>query len=206
MTAGHLYRLDGFAHRADETGTPFVLGVDLSLTSTGLAGVAVEGPREGNPNPQVHVETERVQSRLAGHDRLEEILTRVVRVARTAQLVVIEGLAFAAHDTGRQGAGLSWLVRHELWREGVPVALVPPANRIQYALGKGVGSKDVVLAATVLRYRQLATVQGNDEADALLLAAMGSRHLGRPIEEELPAKHLAALTKAAWPAEELVPA
>lgn len=186
-------RLDGFLARTDATETPFVLGVDLSLTSTGLAGIAVES--EG----QVHVETERVQPRTKGHDRLEEILTTVVRAAVTAQLVVLEGLAFAAHDTGRQQAGLSWLLRHELWREGVPVALVPPANRIQYALGKGVGGKDLVLAAAVLRYREHVTLDGNDTADAMVLAAMGSRHLGRSVEDGLSAKHLAALGKVVWP-------
>lgn len=183
-------RLDGFLAGAPQG---FVLGIDLSLTSTGLAAVG------WNPQGQAEVETGRVRSRLAGHDRLEEILAVVVRTARTAELVVIEGLAFAAHDTGRQNAGLNWMVRHELWRHGIAVALCPPANRIQYALGKGVGSKDAVLAAAVLRYREHVTLTGNDEADAMILAAMGSRHLGRPLEEELPARSLEALRKIEWP-------
>lgn len=42
------------------------------------------------------------------------------------------------------------------------------------------------------------TSTGNDEADALVLAAMAHRHLGHPIDE-LPKTHLAAMDKIRWP-------
>jgi hypothetical protein len=50
----------------------------------------------------------------------------------------------------------------------------------------------------VRRYQQV-DITGNDIADALVLAAMGARQLGTPIETSLPAVHLTAMTKISWP-------
>jgi crossover junction endodeoxyribonuclease RuvC len=55
-----------------------------------------------------------------------------------------------------------------------------------------------VLAAVVRRYPH-TDVTGNDLADALVLAAMGARRLGFPIETSLPVANLAAMTKISWP-------
>jgi hypothetical protein len=55
-----------------------------------------------------------------------------------------------------------------------------------------------VLAAVVRRYPH-ADITGNDIADALVLAAMGARQLGFPIEESLPQANQAALAKINWP-------
>ena len=41
-------------------------------------------------------------------------------------------------------------------------------------------------------------VTNNNEADALVLAAMGARHLGRPIDD-MPKSHLTALDAVRWP-------
>ena len=69
-----------------------------------------------------------------------------------------------------------------------------------YGTGKGNAGKDEVMLATARRYTNQAEVANNDQADALVLAAMGARHLGAPIEESLPQSHLRALDKVAWPA------
>jgi hypothetical protein len=70
---------------------------------------------------------------------------------------------------------------------------------MKYATGKGMIAKDAVLAAVVRRYVGI-DVTCNDEADALILAAMGARHLGQPIEDSLPLTHLAAMDNVHWPA------
>lgn len=169
------------------TAGALVIGLDLSLTSTGVAGV------RGHD-----VWTDRIRTKeLRGHERLAYLMDEVGCFVRGAHLVVIEGLAFDAHDTNRGNAGLSWLVRHGLWRRGIAYALVPPSNRCQYATGKGRADKSVVVAA-VQRTYGLAVVQAHDEADALVLAAMGARHLGHPIDD-LPATHLDAMAGATWP-------
>jgi crossover junction endodeoxyribonuclease RuvC len=172
-----------------------VVGVDLSLTSTGLARITWmdHSPR---------IEVWRLKTKLKGFDRLDFILDALAQWTQDARLVVVEGLAFAAHDTGRQGAGLHWLVRHGLWRGEIPTAVCPPTVRAKYACGKGNGGKDEVLAAVIRRYGVPldVAVDGNDVADALTMAAMGARWLGRPIEERIPEVNASVLDKVEWPA------
>jgi crossover junction endodeoxyribonuclease RuvC len=101
-------------------------------------------------------------------------------------------------------AGFWWLVAWRLWVRGYTVVEVPPATRTRYATGRGNASKDDVLSAVIRRYPHV-DVNGNDEADSLVLAAMGMRHLGRPIEPllgracALPQTHLAAMDAVTWP-------
>lgn len=170
-----------------------VVGIDASLTSTGLAMI-VHG------DPQLQVQTSRIASRLRGHDRLEEIISGVVRACSSADLVVLEGPSYGSKGSAvHQIAGLWWLLAHELWRIGRNVAICPPATRCLYATGKGNAPKDAVLAATISRYAHLTGVEQNDVADALVMAALGSRRLGLPIEQSIPQRHCDALAKVSWP-------
>lgn len=91
-------------------------------------------------------------------------------------------------------------IAHELaalYLQGHPIAEVPPANLKRYAVGKGNAAKDEVLAAAI-RYLH-ADITGNDIADAVVLAAIGARHLGQPIEGALPQANLTAMDKINWP-------
>lgn len=176
-----------------------VAGLDLSLTSTGVALVG-----DGEP-----AELHRVRS--AGHrgDSLWERFLRLDRLRReivdlvhgdSPDLVVVEGPSFGSAGAGTfDRSGLWWLVVWEL-SAAIPVAEVSPSARAKYATGAGGGpkaAKDAVLAAVVRRYSDVE-VDGNDVADALLLAAMGARHLDAPIDE-VPAVNLQAMEKVAWP-------
>lgn len=175
-----------------------IVGLDLSLASTGLAvadelGVIEVGQIRTKPTGDDLV---------ARRERLRAIRTELRPWLRGADLVVVEGLAYASrspHATER--AGLWWLVVDHLIGNGAPVAVVSPTSRAKYATGKGNAGKDQVLAAVVRRYPDVE-VTGNDQADALILAAMGARSLGRPIEAGgitgLPKTHLDAMTKVAW--------
>jgi len=73
----------------------------------------------------------------------------------------------------------------------------PPKVRAIYATGKAL-DKDQVLAAVVRRYPNVP-IGNNNEADALILAAMGARKLGHPYEPSLPQTHLRAMDGAEWP-------
>lgn len=178
--------------------TTKVVGLDLSLASTGIASAIL-----GTPTTATAVE--RIVTRPTGHSvahrchRLGRITEQIKLWTSGAALVVIEGPALrmtsgAAHER----AGLWWLVAMRLVANDIPVAVVPPASRAKYATGRGVAGKDQVLAAVVKRYPHIE-VEGNDEADALILTAMGARHLGRPIERGLPAVNLAAMNGVRWP-------
>jgi crossover junction endodeoxyribonuclease RuvC len=76
--------------------------------------------------------------------------------------------------------------------------VVPPSSLKVYATGNGNADKDAVLAAVVLRYQGLVTVVNNDIADALIIAAIGARQIGAPLEASLPATHLRAMGGVTW--------
>ena len=79
-----------------------------------------------------------------------------------------------------------------------PILTVPPPTRAMFATGRGNAGKDEVLAAAIRRYPAWG-IAGNDIADATVLAAIGARLLGHPLEESLPQTHLRALNKLALP-------
>lgn len=183
---------------APATLTIDVLGVDLSLTSTGWAYYTADelGP---------HWWTRTIRSTPARG--IDATVSRLNRIAGAVcdmgdsdpDLVVIEGPSFSSHTgSSHERGGLWWLVARTFVGRGVPVAVVSPAARAKYATGKGNAGKDQVLAAAVRRYSTV-DIDGNDVADAVVLAAMGARHLGRPVEESLPAAHVVALEKVDWP-------
>jgi crossover junction endodeoxyribonuclease RuvC len=183
--------------------TACVVGLDLSLTSTGIAtihrddsitlrGIGSKG-RAGATLPE----------RRHRLDQLGECIVQHVLDA-SPHLVVIEAPAFS-RTTGHQHdrSGLWWLVVNRLVLSRFvsgPTTVVEASgtSRCKYATGKGNAHKDQVLAAVVRRYTSVE-VTGNDTADALILAAMGRRWLGHPIETSLPNTHLAAMDGVHWP-------
>jgi crossover junction endodeoxyribonuclease RuvC len=174
-----------------------VVGVDLSLASTGIA--VIDGPS---------VTTFRIVSKGTKADTVAERAARVITITgqilecipTAVDLVVIEGPSLGqSRQAGEHlRSGLWWCLVTRLCLEDQTVVEIPPANLKRYATGKGNSPKDQVLAAVIRRYSQV-DVTGNDIADATVLAAMGARHLGVPIEESLPQVNLAAMAKIAWP-------
>ncbi|MFJ7422701.1 hypothetical protein ACIQXD_29480 [Streptomyces uncialis] len=179
------------------TGSPLVVGLDLALSTTGVAG----------PGWVDHV---RAGKGVVGAERLHAILVGAAKFYRRADLVVVEGAAFSralqrGHD---ELAALRWLVRLDLWRRRIPCAVVPPDNRTIYATGKarwrGESPRQVkgrVRDAVAARYGvECEGPARYDEADAYVLTAMGRDWLGWPLAE-VPPSHARALTGVAWPAD-----
>ncbi len=170
---------------------PRVVGVDLSLTSTGVATYGdvdriIPPKRRSNDDLEYAL------------DRICFITSRVIEYVRAADLVVIEGLAFASH-TGKatERAGLWWRVVAALDHRDIPVAVMAPTARAKYACGKGNAGKDEVMLAVARRFPSYG-ISGNDMADALALCAAGYDHLGHALIQ-LPAAHRDALRAVAWP-------
>lgn len=174
-----------------------VVGLDLSLTSTGYAVV-------GDNKRAVGTVTSKGKAGATLAERNSR-LTQIVKgiddvgyLADDADLFVIEAPAYSRSNPGMHDrSGLWWLAVRHLVDLGYPVVEVAPSARAKYATGKGNASKDQVLAAVVRRYPDF-DVTSNDEADALILAAMGCRALGQPIDD-MPQAHLAGMSKVAWP-------
>ncbi len=183
-----------------------IVGLDLSLTSTGIALIE---DRDAICVTRIQSRGRKDATLDQRHTRLHNLRLDICLAAHDGvrpDLIVIEGPSFGQARQGGQHdrAGLWWLVVDWLSQDetaggwGIPVAEVSPASRAKYATGKGNAAKDAVLAAVVRRYPHVE-VTGNDQADALILACMGARALGHPLEVSLPVAHLDAMTKVAWP-------
>lgn len=175
-------------------------GLDLSLTATGVAST--------DPPTLRTVRTKRGVSMLAPADQIMrddlrriaailDDLTEAGALARQSDLLVIEGPSLGqSRQAGEHTrAGLWWMT---VASARCPVLVVPPAKVKVYATGKGTSAKDAVMAAVIRRYPTWP-VADNNQADALVLAAIGARMLGDPIEDSLPQSHLRALDTLTLP-------
>lgn len=179
-----------------------IVGIDLSMTSTGVVVRGLRSPGGEEPPVKLHRVTSKPASKAPTWndrmDRMGEIIRRVVGHLEPGALVFLEAPAYGATGAGTfDRSGLWWMLYATLAGAGCVTVPVSPAQRMLYATGKGGGKdagKDAVIAAVVRRY-PWAEVTGNDVADALVLAAMASRAVGAPWEESLPAANLKAMVK-----------
>lgn len=158
-----------------------VIGLDLSLTSTGVA----------LPDGSVR----RITVKAVGVERLVRIADAVRRLA-VADLAVIEGYAFGRQNQAAHLGELGGVIRVSLFGLGVPYVEVPPALLKKFATGKGNASKEDMLVAAVKRLGYDGA--SNDEADALWLRAAALDAYGLPVAE-MPRDQRAVLGKVDWP-------
>lgn len=182
------------------------VGIDLSLTSTGLASV----------NSRGEIDWDNVKTKGKRGDTLDtkvERMTRIMSDIRSfvlsgpCDLAVIEAPSYgSSFGNPHERGGLWWAVVSLLTAEGIPVATVSPQGRAKYATGSGRSQKDVVLAHAIHRYADIVhggRIVNDDVADAIVLASMGARHLGFPVErDEMDETNLAAMGGASWPQQE----
>jgi Holliday junction resolvasome RuvABC endonuclease subunit len=187
-----------------------VLGVDPSLTSTGLAEFFLE------PGELPELSFCAVKSTGKATDTVADTAGRIRYLASQFcdwsllgeigyDLAVVEGPSYASKGgKADERAGLRWAYIDMLTVVGIPIAIVSPSARAKYATGKGGADKDAVIEAVNRLYGYLLPEplgkRDNDVADAIVPAAMGMRYLGFPIEaEELSPAQLEAMVKVAWP-------
>lgn len=172
-----------------------VLGLDLSLASTGIVAT--------NGHDELASGRFRTLPKWGDLNRIRAVRNHLLAqyIGPNLALAVVEGPSYGHSRQGGEHvrAGLWWLIADLLDSVGLPLLVVPPATLKTYATGKGNSSKDQVLAAVIKRYGALMDITGNDVADAMVLCAIGSRMLGEPLEESLPATHLRALDKLQLP-------
>ena len=188
------------------TGIPRVIGLDVAMGTTGIAG---EGWTD-------HVKAKGSSQ----HSRFEQQLTGIADHIRHADFVVIEGPAFSKNNQGADAlSAMRWMVRHDLWKRRIPYAVVNPDHRIIYAVGtaapkdpetgrrlKGDPLKAVVRQAVAETYGVVTEgLAKYDESDAYILMAMGLHWLGHPLAV-VPDTHRRALKSVRWPEREAVTA
>lgn len=164
-----------------------IVGLDLSLTGTGICcevGTSTIKYKWKTGDPE--------------EPRLAFILSEVLDACHDADLVGIEGLAFAS-NTGKSNerAGLHFLVRMGLWQINIPFVLVPPTTVKMWATGSGRADKDEVLLSVVRNFPKIE-VQNNNEADAVSIYTLVKEAVGESLVS-LPATHRRALDKLVLP-------
>jgi crossover junction endodeoxyribonuclease RuvC len=169
-----------------------VVGLDLSLTATGVAVI--------DTVCAVHYTTV-IQTKEKEYKRLRCIVREIrdtIFDNTNVDLVVVEGPSYGS--TGRafhQIAGLWWLVTYILTVNEQPFAVVPPTSAKLYLTGSGRASKDDMVREATRRFDWFKG--DNNQADALALCAMGLDWFGLPVVR-MPEKNRGALTKIDWPA------
>ncbi len=162
---------------------PSVIGLDLSLTATGVANGAGATT---------------LKSSATGMARLVDLRDAVLAVGAGADLVAVEGYSFGSRTSQAHALGeLGGVVRLALHEAGIRYVDIPPATLKRYACGKGNAPKAEVYGAAIRRLGY----QGSDhnQADALWLRALGLDGLGYPIVT-VPQTHRAALKPIDWAA------
>lgn len=182
-----------------------VLGLDLSLTSTGVCLIDGELTLTAAIKSKAFKKVKKTDKVPPSFtcQRISNIVNEIeqgyVRSGRGwPELAVIEAPSYGS-NTGSQHerGGLWWAVAGMLWGLRIPIATVAPQGRAKYATGSGTAGKDEVLAAAIKRYIDI-DIKSNDVADAVILAAMGARHLGQSVDD-VPQANLAAMVGAQWP-------
>lgn len=172
---------------------PLVIGLDLSIKSTGVAGASWAKtlttwslPRKG-------------ATRVERWARMRAARAQILPFIDSADLVVQESPAYSTGDLpGSQDlAWLWWSIYGRCVAREIPWVEVGTSTLKVYATGNGRASKEDVVQAVATRRRDI-TFRGNDEADALTLAAMGFDALGHP-PVEMPKTHRRALESVRWP-------
>ncbi|MFF5285225.1 hypothetical protein [Streptomyces sp. NPDC013171] len=164
-----------------------VMGLDLSLTSTGVClptGTTV-----------------RIKTRQRDGDHRIRQVRDFVRDALTVEaphVVVIEDLPKHAMAAGLT-AKVHGPVVCELLDAGVPYAYVVPATLKSFACDHGSADKRRMAAAAYLAAgAEFVDDKGGDQCDAWWLRAAGHEHYGQRLFE-LPQAQVDRLSKVSWP-------
>lgn len=164
---------------------PNIIGLDLSLTST---GIAVE-------------EVSALQTKLRGMERLAWLRDRILAAIAVVDdpAVVVEGYSFGSRNSQAHSAGeLGGVIRLALWEDNIPYVDVPPTCRAKFATGRGNASKSEVVSAVSARTGLVWSGKGADDCcDAWVLREMG-RVYGGGGDYDWPAANRSALEKVDW--------
>ncbi|MFJ9029766.1 hypothetical protein ACIRQP_14780 [Streptomyces sp. NPDC102274] len=183
---------------AGATPRPLVIALDAATITTGIAG---EGWTD-----HVHAKGRDLHSRFA------QQLDGCASFYRNAEFVVIEGPAFSKNNQGADAlAAMRWMLRQDLWKRGIPYAVINPQSRNVYATGKlrpaadrpakerSDVAKGMVRDAVHQRYGLLTEGKHRyDESDAYILLALGLHSLGHVLADVPEAWSKQALRGVEW--------
>ena len=146
-----------------------VCGIDASLTSTGIAAM-IYGELDNV------ISTRSVNSKKKGTDRLIEIREEVYKSVFGADLVLIEGYAFAKTNKAHQIGELGGVLRVMFAEKTINYLEVAPTQLKKFATGKSNVSKEEIAVAAYKKWG--IECRTNDETDAAVLVYIGLAYMG----------------------------
>lgn len=172
-----------------------VLGLDLSLTATGLVVVRPDGkilrrrryktePLKDGDGLKLRPRGQLAPDRFVGDDeeRIEWHRKNVRRAIRKFGICfcVIEGHAFAARGRGKTVLSeLAGVIKNELHRSDVAFVIKTPQQLKAHVTGDGKASKQEVIAAAKKVDRRISD---SDTADAWAAAKLGADLYGKLVD------------------------
>ncbi|MCX4911879.1 hypothetical protein [Streptomyces sp. NBC_00878] len=180
-------------------GPPVVIGLDTSLTGTGIASsngwcevIGYKKARTKDPGITQLPHPERLTA-------MRTLVKDICNAIGNPDLAVIELPAPSRSGGGAHERGWLWwqIYNHLDYRE-IPIGLMSVNHRMQYATGKGQATKNLIVDSVARRFPDWPTAGDDNAADAVILMAAGRDWLGAPITD-MPKTHRAALDKATWP-------
>jgi crossover junction endodeoxyribonuclease RuvC len=143
-----------------------MIGIDLSLTGTGLAHLGIDG--------KIVTRTLDPGKRL-GRDRRDFIADTLFKLH--GDQFCIEGLAFGSNTPSAMERAAMWYrVVDDFEREGCRVIVCPPATLKKFVTGSGKGEKEMMIREVYRRWGVEA--RNNNEADAAGLLQVGRAVIG----------------------------
>ena len=163
-----------------------ILGIDLSLTSTGIS---------------VNGETGTITTLAKGAERLSIISLAILDavIDNSIEIVAIEGYSFASRNSQAFSIGeLGGVVRTRLWERNIPYVDIPPTCRAKFATGRGNAAKTEVMSSISAKTGIIFAGKGADDmCDAWILEEMCRTTIGIS-EYTWSAAQLSALDKIDW--------
>lgn len=172
---------------------PHVIGLDLSMTSSGVCTIRLDYETEGTK-----IETRAITSSPAPlalrtpnarASRLGDIVRAIRRdvVQTNPDIAVVESPVPNRRMKSAmllERGGVYWSTLDMLDQYRVEIVECSPKERALYATGDGAADKVSVAASMVAEHgREFDT---DDECDAFVLAMIGARLLGKPLDRETP--------------------
>ena len=144
-----------------------VVGIDASLTGTGLAV---------SNGFNLKTATERIESKLKGVDRLIEIREEIRENIIFADLVVLEDYAFSRTNQAHQIGELGGVLRVLIKEMNKKLLIVGTMQLKKFATGKANASKEEIAVAAYKKWG--IECRTNDETDAAVLVYIGLAYMG----------------------------
>jgi crossover junction endodeoxyribonuclease RuvC len=159
---------------------PYVIGIDPSLTATGLC-VLSSDVSDWNISETVGEPTRgaNVYARLGRYIRIcDRVRDSIGALLGQTSMVVIEGYSFASRNSQAHTAGeFGGLLRYTaILQYGQQLVEVTPSQLKKYATGKGNATKDKVAVGVFKRWGFEGA--NDNETDAFVLAKIGAALLG----------------------------